>query len=144
MAKSGERGSVDVLGLLPGPALKSNGGACDILHGEVFAYAVSGSVAIVDVRTPLQLVKTLQHNSYNSVSDRWLALLLCDRLLCSVSSGNPGLSMQQVRRMQLACVLQGPHRSSVVTAVSWWGLRAFCDFFNLPLGNRKPCPCPPS
>ncbi len=25
----------------------------------------------------------------------------------------------QIRRMQLACVLQGPHRSSVVTAVSW-------------------------
>ena len=51
MAKSAERGSVDVLGLLPGPALKSNGGACDILHGEVFAYAVSGSVAVVDVST---------------------------------------------------------------------------------------------
>lgn len=43
---------MDVLGLLPGPALKSNGGACDILQGEAFAYGVSGSVAVVDVRTP--------------------------------------------------------------------------------------------
>ena len=41
---------MDVLGLLPGPALKSNGGACDILQGEAFAYGVSGSVAVVDVR----------------------------------------------------------------------------------------------
>ena len=57
MAKSVEQGSVDVLGLLPGPALKSNNEACDILHGEVFAYAVSGSVAVVDVRTPFKLVK---------------------------------------------------------------------------------------
>ena len=52
MAKSVEQGSVDVLGLLPGPAIKANGGACDLLHGEVFAYAVSGSVAVVDVRIP--------------------------------------------------------------------------------------------
>ena len=57
MAKSVERGSVDVLGLLPGPALKSNNGACDILHGEVFAYAVSGSVAVVDVRNFLSQSK---------------------------------------------------------------------------------------
>ena len=45
-----EQGSADILGLLPGPALKANGGACDLLYGEVFAYAVSGSVAVVDVR----------------------------------------------------------------------------------------------
>jgi hypothetical protein len=44
---------VDVLGLLPGPALKTNAGACDLLYGEAFAYAVSGSVAVVDVRSPL-------------------------------------------------------------------------------------------
>ena len=41
---------MDVLGLLPGPALKTNAGACDLLNGEAFAYAVSGSVAVVDVR----------------------------------------------------------------------------------------------
>jgi hypothetical protein len=52
MAKPVEQGSVDILGILPGPALKCNGGACDLLHGELFAYAVSGSVAVVDVRFP--------------------------------------------------------------------------------------------
>ena len=41
---------MDVLGILPGPALKANAGSCDLLYGEAFAYAVSGSVAVVDVR----------------------------------------------------------------------------------------------
>lgn len=41
--------AVDVLGILPGPALKANAGACDLLYGEAFAYAVSGAVAVVDV-----------------------------------------------------------------------------------------------
>lgn len=43
--------AVDILGLLPGPATKLNAGACDLLAGEVFAYAVSAAVAVVDVST---------------------------------------------------------------------------------------------
>ena len=41
--------AVDVLGILPGPATKLNAGACDLLAGEAFAYAVSSAVAVVDV-----------------------------------------------------------------------------------------------
>ncbi|KAK9845287.1 hypothetical protein WJX81_002462 [Elliptochloris bilobata] len=64
--------AIDVLGYLPGPALPANAGACDLLAGEVFAYAVGSGTGVVDVR-----------------------------------------------RMQLACVLQGRHRGTPVTAVSW-------------------------
>lgn len=42
--------AVDVLGFLPGPVSKSNAGAADLLAGELFAYAVSSGVAVVDVR----------------------------------------------------------------------------------------------
>lgn len=42
--------AVDVLGYLPGPALPANAGACDLLAGEVFAYAVGAGVGVVDVR----------------------------------------------------------------------------------------------
>ena len=41
--------AVDVLGHLPGPVSKTNAGAGDLLAGEVFAYAVSSSIAVVDV-----------------------------------------------------------------------------------------------
>ena len=41
--------AVDILGSLPGPATKQNAGACDLLAGEAFAYAVSSAVAVVDV-----------------------------------------------------------------------------------------------
>lgn len=43
--------AVDVLGHLPGPVSKTNAGAGDLLAGEVFAYAVSSSIAVVDVST---------------------------------------------------------------------------------------------
>ncbi len=42
--------AVDVLGFLPGPVSKNNAGAADLLAGELFAYAVSSGVAVVDVR----------------------------------------------------------------------------------------------
>lgn len=42
--------AVDVLGFLPGPVSKTNAGAADLLAGELFAYAVSSGVAVVDVR----------------------------------------------------------------------------------------------
>ena len=42
--------AVDVLGFLPGPVSKNNAGAADLLAGELFAYAVSTGVAVVDVR----------------------------------------------------------------------------------------------
>lgn len=41
--------AVDILGILPGPSTKLNVGACDLLAGEAFAYAVSSAVAVVDV-----------------------------------------------------------------------------------------------
>lgn len=41
--------AVDILGILPGPALKTNAGACDLLAGEAFAHAVSSAIAVVDV-----------------------------------------------------------------------------------------------
>lgn len=43
--------AVDVLGFLPGPVSKNNAGAADLLAGELFAYAVSSGVAVVDVST---------------------------------------------------------------------------------------------
>ena len=47
--------AVDVLGFLPGPVSKNNAGAADLLAGELFAYAVSSGVAVVDVSFSLQL-----------------------------------------------------------------------------------------
>lgn len=47
--------AVDVLGFLPGPVSKNNAGAADLLAGELFAYAVSSGVAVVDVSTALKL-----------------------------------------------------------------------------------------
>lgn len=41
--------AVDVLGFLPGPVSKNNAGAADLLAGELFAYAVSSGVAVIDV-----------------------------------------------------------------------------------------------
>ena len=38
-----------LLGQLPGPPSKANQGACGVLDGDVFAYAVSSSVAVLDV-----------------------------------------------------------------------------------------------
>ena len=45
--------AVDVLGFLPGPVSKNNAGAADLLAGELFAYAVSSGVAVVDVSREL-------------------------------------------------------------------------------------------
>ena len=42
--------AVDVLGVLPSPASKANNSACQLLEAQVLAYAVSNTIAIVDVR----------------------------------------------------------------------------------------------
>ena len=42
--------AVDVLGVLPSPASKANNSACQLLEAQVLAYAVSNTVAVVDVR----------------------------------------------------------------------------------------------
>lgn len=47
--------AVDVIGFLPGPVSKNNAGAADLLAGELFAYAVSSGVAVVDVRVRCSL-----------------------------------------------------------------------------------------
>lgn len=51
--------AVDVLGFLPGPVSKNNAGAADLLAGELFAYAVSSGVAVVDVSSQYLLVLQL-------------------------------------------------------------------------------------
>ena len=41
--------AMGLLGQLPGPPSKANQGACAVLDGDVFAYAVSSSVVVLDV-----------------------------------------------------------------------------------------------
>ena len=41
--------SVEVVGVLPCPATKSNQGAADLLETHLFAYGVGSSVAVVEV-----------------------------------------------------------------------------------------------
>ena len=53
--------AVDVLGFLPGPVSKNNAGAADLLAGELFAYAVSSGVAVVDVSLSMQPVNLNMH-----------------------------------------------------------------------------------
>ena len=53
--------AVDVLGFLPGPVSKNNAGAADLLAGELFAYAVSSGVAVVDVSGNVQLQMLHSH-----------------------------------------------------------------------------------
>ena len=71
--------AVDVLGHLPGPVSKTNAGAGDLLAGEVFAYAVSSSIAVVDVSSspstqlicwPLHLAGPLVADAYAVASHR--------------------------------------------------------------------------
>ena len=89
--------AVDVLGFLPGPVSKNNAGAADLLAGELFAYAVSSGVAVVDVSIVIHAAKI----------GRCMSV---DRSSC--------LGFQ-VHRMQLTCVLHGGHKSASITAVSW-------------------------
>lgn len=39
-----------IVGSLPGPCFAANSGAGDILEGQLFAYGVASSIAVVDVR----------------------------------------------------------------------------------------------
>ncbi|CAD7702710.1 unnamed protein product [Ostreobium quekettii] len=55
-----------VAGLLPGPCLPANAGASDILEGQLLAYGVASSVAIIDV-FQLQLVCML-HGAHSRAS----------------------------------------------------------------------------
>jgi len=89
--------AVDVLGFLPGPVSKNNAGAADLLAGELFAYAVSSGVAVVDVSIVIHAAKI-------------------GRCVSVHRSSCLGL---QVHRMQLTCVLHGGHKSASTTAVSW-------------------------
>ena len=89
--------AVDVLGFLPGPVSKNNAGAADLLAGELFAYAVSSGVAVVDVSVSCWPEKQ--------------AAMQYDLLITSC--------LVQVHRMQLTCVLHGGHKSSPVTAIGW-------------------------
>ena len=100
--------AVDVLGHLPGPVSKTNAGAGDLLAGEVFAYAVSSSIAVVDV--------SLSPSSQRIL----LASPSCWSCSCRCLCYGKVIKALQVHRMQLACVLHGGHRSAAVTAVAWW------------------------
>ena len=93
--------AVDVLGFLPGPVSKNNAGAADLLAGELFAYAVSSGVAVVDVS--IHSVVTFSEWSWLPYYSR------SDLVIC----------LEQVHRMQLTCVLHGGHKSAFTTAVSW-------------------------
>jgi len=42
--------AVDGLGFLPSPPSKGNNGACQLLEGQVLAYASHSAINIVDVR----------------------------------------------------------------------------------------------
>ncbi|KAA6419923.1 MAG: hypothetical protein FRX49_10113 [Trebouxia sp. A1-2] len=64
--------AVDVLGFLPGPVSKINAGAADLLAGELFAYAVSSGVAVVDVhRMQLTCVLHGGHKSASTTAVSW-------------------------------------------------------------------------
>ena len=108
-----------LLGQLPGPPSKANQGACGVLGGDVFAYAVSSSVVVLDVSAAdLASCNTLAANPMTLHSQ-----VLPQRQLAHLQSTNLAhqpRSWLQVKTLQLAVVLQGPHRSSAVSAISWW------------------------
>ena len=62
--------AVDVLGFLPGPVSKNNAGAADLLAGELFAYAVSSGVAVVDVSLqPAACSCVLDSRTFSTLTD---------------------------------------------------------------------------
>ncbi|GIM02415.1 hypothetical protein Vretimale_7287, partial [Volvox reticuliferus] len=64
--------SLEVVGVLPCPATKSNQGAADLLETQLFAYGVGSSIAIVEVQE-LQLACLLQggHRNHPVTSVKW-------------------------------------------------------------------------
>ncbi|GLI63491.1 hypothetical protein VaNZ11_006473, partial [Volvox africanus] len=64
--------SLEVVGVLPCPATKSNQGAADLLETQLFAYGVGSSIAIVEVQE-LQLACLLQggHRNHAVTSVKW-------------------------------------------------------------------------
>ena len=44
--------SVDLVSFLPAPPTKANRGACQLLEGQLLAYATGVTVVIIDVRIP--------------------------------------------------------------------------------------------
>jgi hypothetical protein len=67
--------AVDGLGFLPSPPSKGNNGACQLLEGQVFAYASHSAISIVDVRP--NAFKSEVSNIHDLV---WLPCILLDRV----------------------------------------------------------------
>lgn len=60
--------AADVLGYLPGPVSKANLGACAMFGGELFAFAVASTVAVVDVRPSRQPIFSLHAGPLSNVT----------------------------------------------------------------------------
>ncbi|MCJ1241766.1 hypothetical protein MMC14_009772 [Varicellaria rhodocarpa] len=90
--------AVDVLGFLPGPVSKNNAGAADLLAGELFAYAVSSGVAVVDVhRMQLTCVLHGGHKSASTTAVSWYSLELAVSQPVWVSSAGRQSAFQETQ-----------------------------------------------